>query len=209
MRATNDPRQSHPPRAQHEGPMSYYGYLSPYVATILALHGEGRTPREIATVLYAGGARAGTEFDHIGSIAQMAAYVLRRHGEAPHAVINYSPAVREAVIAKRQAGLRSKDIAAGVGISGERTRRILIEAERRARHPRWTDKLPSARLRNALASMLAPDCNLADLAEVDVATSAARLGSERWMALPNFGVRSLAQLRSWLATHSLTLDGGA
>jgi hypothetical protein len=57
--------------------------------------------------------------------------------------------------------------------------------------------------------MFAPDCNLADLAEVDVATSAARLGSERWMALPNFGVRSLAQLRSWLATHSLTLDGGA
>ena len=57
--------------------------------------------------------------------------------------------------------------------------------------------------------MLAPDCNLADLAEVDIATSAARLGSERWMALPNFGVRSLAQLRSWLATHSLTLDGGA
>jgi hypothetical protein len=113
------------------------------------------------------------------------------------------------VIAKRQAGLRIKDIAAEVGISGERVHRILIEGERRARHPRWTDKLPSVRLRNALASMFAPDRNLAELAEVDVARGAARLGPECWLALTNFGVASLAQLRTWLATHDLALRGGA
>jgi hypothetical protein len=149
--------------------MSYHGYLSAHIDTILALHGEGRTPREIATVLYAAGARAGGN-DHIASIAQMAAYVLRRLGGTPHAVIDYSPAVPEAVIAKRQAGLRIKDIAAEVGISGERTRRILIEAERRRCHPRWTDKLPSVRLRRALATVFAPHCNLTELAEADVAT---------------------------------------
>src|SRR5262249_4811300 len=125
------------------------------------------------------------------------------------AVIDYSPAVPEAVIAKRQAGRRIKDIAAEVGISGERVRRILIEADRRARHPRWTDKLPSVRLRNAIATVFASDRDLSDLVEANVAKSAARLGPERWMELPNFGARSLAQLRSWLATHNLTLDGGA
>jgi hypothetical protein len=187
--------------------MSYTGYLSPHIETIRALHGEGKTPREIATALYAAGARSGT-CDHIASIAQMAAYALRRLGETPHAVIEYSPAVPEVVIAKRQAGLKIKDIAAEVGISGERTRRILIEAERRRCHPRWTDKLASVRLRNAIATTFAPHCNLTELAEADVAKGAARLGSARWMALPNFGVRSLAQLRAWLATHDLTLDGG-
>jgi hypothetical protein len=113
------------------------------------------------------------------------------------------------VLAKRRAGLRIKDIAAEVGISGERVRRILIESERRARQPRWTDKLPSVRLRNALAAVLAPDRNLAELAEVDIAKGAAHLGPERWLALPNFGVTSLAQLRTWLRTHDLTLEGGA
>jgi hypothetical protein len=82
------------------------------------------------------------------------------------------------------------------------------EAERRRRHPHWTNNLASARLRNALATVFAPDRNLADLAEADVAKGAARLGPPRWMELPNFGVRSLAQLRAWLATHELTLDGG-
>jgi hypothetical protein len=188
--------------------MNYTGYLRAHVETIRALHGEGKTPREIATVLYADGARSGTEFDQIAGIAQMAAYVLWRLGETPHAVIDYSPAVPEAVIGKRQAGLRIKDIAAEVGISGERTRRILIEAERGRCYPRWTDRLPSVRLRNALANVFAPDCKLADLAEVDVARGAALLGTDRWMALPNFGARSLAQLRAWLATHDLTLDGG-
>ena len=149
--------------------MSYTGYLSPHIETIRALHGKGKTAREIAAVLYATGARSGT-YDHIASIAQMAAYVLRRLGETPHAVIDYSPAVPEAVIAKRQAGLKIKDIAAEVGISGERTRRILIEAERRRCHPRWTDKLPSVRLRRALATVFAPHCNLTELAEADVAT---------------------------------------
>jgi hypothetical protein len=56
--------------------MNYHGYLSTHVATILALHSARRTPRQIAEVLYAGGARAG-DSDHIASIAQMVAYVLR------------------------------------------------------------------------------------------------------------------------------------
>ena len=144
--------------------MNYHGYLSPHVDTIVALHGDGRTPREIAVAIYAQGARADTSEPrcrmrrdhHIANLATMVSYVLGRYGATRW----------------------------DQGDAGSH----------------WADKL-SARVRNGLNWMLRDrDGDLSDIAEAEAAKLAAVVD---WTNVPNFGRRSRAEIRTWLASHGL------
>ena len=167
--------------------MSYTGYLSPHIGTIRALHGDGKMPREIATALYAAGVETSGTMVH---------YVLSRFGEKPTPKPH---ADAQKALELRDRGMTYAGIGKKLSLSTEQARKIVIRADRRRHHLRWTDKL-STRVRSALNRFVVGRGYLFEMDEVEIAKLAS---TARWNRIPNFGKRSRAELCAWLASHGL------
>jgi len=110
-----------------------------------------------------------------------------------------SAALREQAFALRQAGATYAAIGRELGLSLERTRRIIFKAERLKTDPRWYDNLPS----RAIAILYAR--GLLDCPEHEAALALAQVSARELMQTPNFGQVSLNALRAWLADHGCKL----
>jgi hypothetical protein len=108
-------------------------------------------------------------------------------------------ALRERAFALRQAGKTYAAIARDIGLSLERTRQLVLKAERLILRPRWYDRLP-ARVQNVLHN-----AGLTALPEAEAANAVARLSRRELLAVRNIGRAAVDAVVAWLADHGLKL----
>jgi hypothetical protein len=104
---------------------------------------------------------------------------------------------RSRALSLRRGGATYAAIGAALSVSLERARRIVLQAERLADHPHWTDGV-ARRAINFLRHQ-----GLSTLPEIEAAQAVAKLSRSELMSFPNFGRSAYEALLGWLAVHGL------
>lgn len=103
---------------------------------------------------------------------------------------------QQRILALRQDGLTFREIGDALGITMERSRRLVLKA---ARPLHWSDRLP-ARARNFLHVRY-----LDNLPELEAAQTIADMTHRDLLAVPNMGRGACSAVIAWLARHGLKL----